>query len=143
MHRRAQCACLQKYCSFKILPILYLKKSSNTILRGPPGHNGPRPNTPQAFSQKCFIAHRQRWADCEIFQSESTPDPIKLNPIQSWSAKFFKIISPIQSWSANVKSCIYILPHEAENNWSYFAFSQIRLVEVKIVPAVLLNQEAK
>ena len=26
---------------------------------------------------------RQRRADCEIFQSESSPDPIKLNPIQS------------------------------------------------------------
>jgi len=36
----------------------------------------------------------------------------KLNPIQSWSAKFLKIISPIQSWSANVKSCIS--PHGAK-----------------------------
>jgi len=48
----------------------------------------------------------QRWADCEIVQSESNPDPQKLNPIQSWSAKFLKIISPIQSWSARVKPCI-------------------------------------
>ena len=30
----------------------------------------------------------QRWADCEIFQSESSPNPMKLNPIQSWSAEF-------------------------------------------------------
>jgi len=29
------------------------------------------------------------------------------------------------------------------NYWSYFAFSQIRLVEGKIVPAVLLPHEAK
>jgi len=27
--------------------------------------------------------------------------------------------------------------------WSYFAFSQIRLVQGKIVPAVLLTHEAK
>jgi len=57
--------------------------------------------------------HQQRWADCEIFQSESSPDPKKLNPIQTWSAKFFKIIGPIQSWLANVKSCVFILPYEA------------------------------
>ena len=36
-------------------------------------------------------------SDCEIFQSESNPDPQKFNPIQSWSTKFLKIISPIQS----------------------------------------------
>jgi len=30
-----------------------------------------------------------------------------------------------------------------KNYWSYFAFSQIRLVEGKIVPAVLLPNEAK
>ena len=35
----------------------------------------------------------QRWVDCKIFQSESIPDPIKLYMIQSWSAKFLKIIS--------------------------------------------------
>jgi len=56
----------------------------------------------------------QRWADCEVFQSKSSPDPMKLNPIQSWSAKFLKIIGPIHSWSANVKSYIFILPHEAK-----------------------------
>jgi len=38
----------------------------------------------------------ERWADWQTFQSESNPDPQKLNPIQSWSAKFLKIISPIQ-----------------------------------------------
>ena len=56
----------------------------------------------------------QRWADCEIFQSESSLDPIKLNLIKSWSAKFFKIISPIQSWPAHVKSWIFILHHQAK-----------------------------
>jgi len=81
----------------------------------------------------------QRWADCEIFQSESSPDLIKLNPIQSWSAKFLKIISPIQSWSAHVKSRICIL----NQYWSYFTFSQIWLVEGKIVPVVLLARDAK
>jgi len=35
------------------------------------------------------------------------------------------------------------LPHEAKQQLELFAFSQIRLVEVKIVPAMLLNQEAK
>jgi len=35
------------------------------------------------------------------------------------------------------------LSHEAKNYWSYFAFIQIRLVEGKIVPAVLLPHEAK
>jgi len=57
------------------------------------------------------ISSDQRWADWEIFQSESSPDPMKSNPIQSWSAKFLKIIIPIQFWSTNVKSCIFILPH--------------------------------
>ena len=75
----------------------------------------------------------QRWADWEIFQTDSSPDPIKLNPIQSWSAKFLEMISPIQSWSANAKSCIFILPHEANYYWSYFAFSQIWSTEKKIV----------
>ena len=69
----------------------------------------------------------QRWADCEIFQSESSPDPIKLNPIQSWSAKFLKIISPIQSWSANVKSCIFIFPHEAKKILELFYLSPIMI----------------
>jgi len=36
-------------------------------------------------------------SDCEILQSESSPDPIKMNLIQSWSAKFLKIIGPVQS----------------------------------------------
>jgi len=59
-------------------------------------------------------SHLQKWADCENFQSQSSPDPMKLNPIQSWSTQFLKIISPIQSWSADVKSCIFTLPHEAK-----------------------------
>ena len=49
----------------------------------------------------------QRWADHEIFQSGFSPVPMKLHPIQSWSAKFLKIISPIQSWSARVKMYFY------------------------------------
>ena len=63
----------------------------------------------QGQSQKC-----QRWVDCEIFQSESSPDLIKLNPIQSWSAEFFLIISPIQCWSTNAKSFIFLLSHVAK-----------------------------
>jgi len=51
-----------------------------------------------------------------LFRSElpHNPDPIQLNPIQSWSEKFLKFISPIQSWSANGNSCIFMLPHEAK-----------------------------
>ena len=64
----------------------------------------------------------QRRADCEIFESESSSDPMKLNPIQSWSAKFLKIISPIQYWSANVKSCIFILPHQAKELLELFCW---------------------
>jgi len=30
-----------------------------------------------------------------------------------------------------------------KNYWSYFAFSEIRLIEGKILPAVLLPHEAK
>jgi len=30
-----------------------------------------------------------------------------------------------------------------KNYWSYFSFSQIQLIEGKIVPAVLLRHEAK
>jgi len=63
----------------------------------------------------------QRWANCKIFQSESSPDPIKLNPIQPWSAKFLKIISPIQSWSAHVKSGIFILSHEEKELLELFS----------------------
>ena len=42
----------------------------------------------------------QRWADCEIFQFESSPDPQNF-----WKSSL---------WSAHVKSWIYILPHEAK-----------------------------
>jgi len=69
----------------------------------------------------------QRWADCEIFQFESSPDSIKLNPIQPWSTNLLKIISPIQSWTANVKSCIFILPHEAKELLELFCLSPIRI----------------
>ena len=102
---------------------------------------------PRNFHKRMYLlgaaTSYQRWADCEIFQSESSPDPINLNPIQSWSAKFLKIISPIQSWSANVKSCILICLMRQKNYWSYFAFSQISLVEGNILPAVLWSHEAK
>ena len=83
------------------------------------------------------VATQQRWADCEIFQSESSPAPTKLNPIQSWSAKFLKIMSPIQSWSANVKLSIIFCLMRQKHCLSYFAFSQIQLLEGKIVPSVL------
>jgi len=55
------------------------------------------------FDQKQRLRSYQRWADCEIFQPESSPRPIKLNPIPSRSAKFMKITIPVQSWSAHVK----------------------------------------
>jgi len=41
----------------------------------------------QAFDAAAW----QRWADCKIFQSESSPDPKKLNLIQSWTANFWKL----------------------------------------------------
>ena len=75
--------------------------------------------------------------------NQSSLDPIQLNAIQSWSAKFLKIISPIQSWSAHVKSCILFCLMRQKHYWSYFAFSQIQLVVAKIVPAVLLRHEEK
>jgi len=92
---------------------------------------------------KRFACLYQRWADCETFQSESSPDLIKSNPIQSWPAKFLKIIIPIQSWSAHVKSCNSFCLMRQKHYWSYFAFRQIQLVAVKIVPAVLLRHEEK
>jgi len=63
----------------------------------------------------------QRWADCEIFKSESSPDPTNLNPIQSWSVKFLKVMSLIQSWSAHVKLCILFCLMRQKHYWSYFA----------------------
>jgi len=68
---------------------------------------------------------------------------IKLNLIQSWSTKFLKITSPIQSWSASEKSRILFCLMRQKNYWSYFALSQMWLVEGKIVPAVLLPHEEK
>ena len=63
------------------------------------------------------------------------------NPVLS--AKFLKIVSPIQSWSAN-KNHRFLFCLMRQNNYSsYLAFSQIRLVEGKIVPEVLLPHEAK
>jgi len=38
-----------------ILPILYKKKFSNTILRDPPPHNGSRPDTPTIIQSSCLI----------------------------------------------------------------------------------------
>jgi len=70
----------------------------------------------------------QRWADYEIFQSESSRDLIKLNTNQSWSAKFLKFISPIQSWSTSVKSFIFVLPHEAKELLKLFYLSPITIV---------------
>ena len=53
------------------------------------------------------LLNGQRWADCEVFHAESSPDLMKLNPIQSCSGKFLKITSPIQSWSSNANSCVF------------------------------------
>jgi len=39
--------------------------------------------------------------------------------------------------SENVKNMYSILPHEQKHCWSYVAFSQIRLVEGKIVGPML------
>jgi len=47
--------------------------------------------------------------------------------VQSWSAKFLKIISAIQSWSTNVKSCIYILPLEAKELLELFCLLPITI----------------
>ena len=52
----------------------------------------------------------QRWADCEMFQSESNPDPQKLNPIQSWSA--------------HVKPCV-LFCFIRQNNQKLVAFSKL------------------
>ena len=61
-----------------------------------------------------FLDAPQRWADCEIFQSESNPDPKKLNPMQSWCEKLFRVVSPIQSWSTHIKPRIFILPQKTK-----------------------------
>jgi len=92
------------------------------------------------------------WADCENFQSKSNPDPQKLNPIQSWSAKFLKIIDPIQSWFTHAKPFILfclmrqnkqsileslnltrqclICHQKQKHSWSYYAIRWTRLVEL-------------
>jgi len=49
----------------------------------------------------------------------------------------------VQSCSAKVKSCIFILPHEAKELLELFYLSPNAIVEGKIVPAVLLPHEAK
>jgi len=88
--------------------------------RGPKEKRRMQPESTPVTRSGPTTARKQRWADCENFQSESSPYLIKLNPTQSWSAKFLKIISPIQYWSANVKSCIFILPHEAKQQLELF-----------------------
>ena len=61
-----------------------------------------------------FSVRVQSWSD-------------KIESDQVLSAKFLKIISPIQSWSANVKSCIFILPHEAKELLELFCLSPITI----------------
>jgi len=56
----------------------------------------------------------QSWSD----KIESSPDPQNF-----WKSS----ISPIQSWSANVKSCIFILPHEAKELLELFCNSPITI----------------
>jgi len=64
---------------------------------------------------------------------QSTPDPQNFGKSPVWSG----LDSPMQT---NVfLFCLMRL----KNNWGYFAFSQIWLVESKIVQAVLLPHEAK
>jgi len=85
----------------------------------------------------------QRWADWEIFQSDSSPDPIKLNPIPSWSANFWKS-SVRSSTDPPMQNHVFLFClMKQKHYWSYFAFSQIWLVEVKIVPGVPVRHEAK
>ena len=71
----------------------------------------------------------QRWADLEIFKSESNPGLQKLNPIRSWFAKFFKIIWSIQSWSVHVKPCIsFCLVRQNRHSFALhvYAFHSLR-----------------
>jgi len=65
------------------------------------------------------------------------PSPVliqwNLNPIQTWTAKFLKIIGPIQTWPTNVKPFVHwrirtgflFCPMRQRNYWSYFGFSQM------------------
>ena len=54
-----------------------------------------------------FLVRVQSWSD----KTESDPVLIR---------KFFKFTSPIQSWSANVKSFIFLLPHQANEQLELF-----------------------
>jgi len=63
---------------------------------------------------------RQRWADWN-FPVHVHPNPQKLNPIKTWSAKFLKIIGPIQSWSTHVKPCMLFCLMR-QNRDSFLAF---------------------
>ena len=71
--------------------------------------------------------------------------------VQSWSdkiesdpvliRKFLKIISPIQYWSVNVKSCIFILPHEAKELMKLFCLLTNMIGWRQSSPAMLLPHE--
>jgi len=74
--------------------------------------------------------------------------------VQSWSDKIesdpvliHKIFENHQSDPVLIRQCkirnVYFVLMRQKNYWSDFAFSQIRLVEGKIVPAVLLPHETK
>jgi len=60
-----------------------------------------------------------------LVRVQSWSDKIESDPVLV--RKFLKIISPIQSWSANVKSCIFILPHEAKELLELFCLSPITI----------------
>ena len=89
-----------------------------------------------SWFSKLISGAYQRWADCEIFQSESNPDQQKFNPIQSWSGKFLKIIGPIQSWSAHVKPCMLFCLLR-QNRHSFLAFPKFNMA------MFILQSEAK
>ena len=106
-------------------------------------HSKNLPALAPMYLAKPLVPRKQRWADCEIFQSESRPDPIKLNPIQSCPQDLKKSLvrsSPApQMWNHSFFFCLM----KQKNCWSYFSFSQIRLVESTTVSAVLLPHEAE
>jgi len=61
-----------------------------------------------------FSVRVQSWYD------EIESDPVLIR-------KIFENLSLIQSWSANVKSCIFILPHEAKELLEIFCLSPIKI----------------
>ena len=90
-------------------------------------HGGPSIASSFSYFDNEFLSLALRFmselSGLRNLQSESSPDPIKINPIQSWSAKFLKIITLIQSWSANIWNQIFCLMKQ-NNNWSCCTLSR-------------------